>query len=129
MIILFHQIEFLAFLLPVLICYWAVPRRFRNLLLLLASYAFYASWNWKFGGCLLASTAVDYCVGLGIHRSERRRTRRLLLALSVTANLGMLGFFKYCNFFLESFAELARSFGFALEAPSLDIILPIGISF
>ena len=129
MFVLFHQIEFLFFLLPVLIAYWFVPPRARNLLLLIASYAFYASWNWKLGGCLLASTAVDYCVGLGIHRSHRLRTRRLLLGLSVTANLGMLGFFKYCNFFIESAAALAAKFGVTLSAPVLDIILPIGISF
>ena len=129
MFVLFHQIEFLLFLIPVLVGYWTVPKRARNLLLLLASYAFYASWNWKFGGCLLASTAVDYCVGLGIQRSSRTRTRRSLLTLSVVTNLGMLGFFKYSNFFLDSLVALTGAMGFSLDVPTLSIILPIGISF
>jgi alginate O-acetyltransferase complex protein AlgI len=129
MFVLFHNIEFLAFLLPVLIAYWTVRPASRNLLLLVSSYAFYASWNWKFGGCLLASTAIDYWVARGIHASDDPRRRKLLLSVSLLANLGMLGFFKYCNFFLESFESLAQFVGFELQAPELDILLPIGISF
>ncbi len=129
MLVLFHNIEFLAFFVPVLLLYWGAPHRYRNGLLLVASYVFYGSWNWKFLGCILASTALDYLCGLAIHRSENPRKRKLLLTLSVVVNLGMLGFFKYYNFFIESAVALADSFGVVLSAPTLDILLPIGISF
>ncbi len=129
MLILFHNLEFLFFFLPVLLGYWVLPGRWRNAFLLAASYGFYASWNWRFLGCIVASTLVDYFCGLGIHRSDKARTRKLLLTLSVTANLGMLGFFKYCNFFIESVVAVAGGFGITLDAPTLHVILPIGISF
>lgn len=129
MLILFHNVEFLAFLLPVLLGYWVLPSRWRNAFLLVASYAFYASWNWRFLGCILASTAVDYLCGLGIHRSDSPGRRKLLLSLSVCANLGMLGFFKYSNFFIESIVAALGGLGITLDVPTLEIILPIGISF
>ncbi|MFT7462977.1 MAG: alginate O-acetyltransferase complex protein AlgI [Pseudohongiellaceae bacterium] len=129
MIILFHQPAFLVFLVATLLVYWGLPSRRRNLLLLVASYVFYTSWNPKFAWCLVASTVIDFWVGRAIHASSDPRHRKRLLTLSLVANLGMLGFFKYSNFFLESLVALADGLGVTLDIPTLNIFLPIGISF
>ncbi len=129
MIFLFHRLEFLAFFALIFVVYWALPRRGRNAFLLLASYAFYASWDWRFLACILVSTGIDYGCGLAISRSERERTRRALLAASVVANLGLLIFFKYLGFLTESLGQLVHALGLPLSTPTLQLIIPLGISF
>jgi alginate O-acetyltransferase complex protein AlgI len=101
----------------------------KNLFLVLASYFFYGYWDWRFCGLLLISTLADYLIGRAIHRSSHERSRKGLLALSLLVNLGILGFFKYFNFFAESFKHAFRMFGAELDYLHLHIILPVGISF
>lgn len=102
-------------------------RGLRNSILLLASYYFYAYWDYRFCGLLLLSTVVDYVVAKRIEASDDQDTRRSLLLVSLFVNLGVLGFFKYFGFFVESAAPLVESFG--MSPTTLDIILPVGISF
>jgi alginate O-acetyltransferase complex protein AlgI len=99
----------------------------RKVFLLAASYYFYAYWDWRFCGLLLISTAVDFSVGQGLKRSDDPKRRRWLLAASLVTNLGLLGFFKYYNFFVGSLTALLEPIGW--DCNSLNIILPVGISF
>jgi len=100
----------------------------RRGVMLAASYCFYAWWDWRFCFLLLGSTTVDYFVGLRIAGMSHRGTRRRWLIVSIATNLGVLGFFKYTNFFLDSFRELFVTAGSRMPA-HFEIILPIGISF
>jgi D-alanyl-lipoteichoic acid acyltransferase DltB (MBOAT superfamily) len=124
----FHFAYFFAILLPL---YWALARwkRAQNALLLAASYYFYASWNWRFLSLLVLSTAMDFACGLAVDRIEETRKRKMFVALSMALNLGMLGFFKYCNFFAESLHELLNRSGLRVPLWHLEVVLPIGISF
>jgi alginate O-acetyltransferase complex protein AlgI len=97
--------------------------------LLLASYHFYASWNRKLALLIIGSTLLDYLIGLGLEASNRRWPRRLLLGMSLTANLGLLCYFKYANFFLQSLQEALQAAGASVSMPILKVILPVGISF
>lgn len=125
---LFSQIEFFFFFLLTLAVLRLLPNhRLQKLYLLVASYYFYAYWDWRFLGLILFSTAVDYVVGLSLARTEEERKRKILLLLSLVANLGLLGFLKYFNFFVGSLAPLLRTLG--LHPGTLQIILPVGISF
>src|SRR4051794_38574989 len=122
----FHFAYFFAILFPL---YWALPHRPQNYLLLAASYYFYACWDPKFLSLLIISTVMDYACGLAVDRIEEPRRRKLFVALSMALNLGMLGYFKYYNFFAESLqAALARS-GVDVPLSHLNVVLPIGISF
>jgi len=126
----FTTLTYLLFVPIVFWVYWALPgRRSRNWLILLASYGFYGWWDVRFCLLILISSVVDYCVGIGLGRASSRRSRRFLLGTSLAVNLGMLGFFKYCGFFVENAVELANSLGWRLAPSSLEIVLPIGISF
>lgn len=129
---LFNSIEFALFLPVVFILYWLVLHnrlRAQNVFLLISSYVFYGWWDWKFLTLIIASTLVDYLVGIGLSATDSKRKRNILLGISLAANLGMLGYFKYCNFFIESFAEAFKFFGQSFNVESLKIILPVGISF
>ena len=124
----FAQAEFLIFLAIVLAVTWRLRQKpHRNAFLLAASYYFYAYWDYRFCGLLLISTAVDFMVAHAIARSNHSTMKRWWLSLSVIVNLGMLGFFKYFNFFVDSARPILQSFG--LDTSTLDIILPVGISF
>jgi alginate O-acetyltransferase complex protein AlgI len=127
----FNSPEFLLFFPGVVFLYALVFRRdlLRTLLLLFASYAFYMSWNWKYAGLIAFSTLVDYLVGLELARRDAPRVRRALLVTSLTANLGLLGLFKYYNFFLESTEATAHLFGWEFSFPGHSLLLPVGISF
>jgi len=103
--------------------------KFQNLFVLSASYVFYGWWDWKFLSLILLSTLVDYCVGLKISSTEKSTTRKFYLIISLLTNLGLLGFFKYFNFFLDNLSEVYSFFGISLQLNSLNIILPVGISF
>jgi len=129
---LFNSIEFAFFLPIVFLLYWFVTHRslkLQNAFVLLASYFFYGWWDWRFLTLILFSSMVDYFVGLGLANSEGQKKRKLLLSLSILVNLGFLGFFKYFNFFAESFTEAFTLLGSSIEPSRLNIILPVGISF
>lgn len=129
---LFNSIDFAIFLPIVFILYWFVTYknlRLQNVLIVVASYIFYGWWNWKFLSLIIFSTVVDYSVGLGLKKQEDKTKRKILLWTSILVNLGFLGFFKYYNFFLDNFISAFSFFGQALQANSLNIILPVGISF
>ena len=126
---LFNSLVFLGFLSVVLLVYPRLQWRRQNLFLLAASYYFYGTWDWRFTSLLIISTVVDYFVGPRIHMSADSRHRKLMLAISVCVNLGILGFFKYFNFFVDSLAVLLESSGLDPHLPVLRIILPVGISF
>ena len=126
---LFNTWEFALFLPLVLAAYYALNHRAQNILLLAASYVFYGWWDYRFVALLGFSTVFDYYLALKIDDAEDDRPRKRLLVLSCISNLTLLGFFKYFNFFSDSFAELAASMGITLDVPTLRIILPVGISF
>ncbi len=125
---LFTQLEFPIFFVIVLLLAWLSPGRVtRNWLLLVASYYFYAYWDYRFCGLLLLSTVVDYVVARAMVVTDNAAQRRRLLVVSLAVNLGVLGFFKYFGFFVDSARPILEAVGFS--AGTLDIILPVGISF
>ncbi len=128
---LFHSAQFGVFLILVLLfsAILARHRQARHLMLLAASCVFYAAWNVRYLGLILFSTLLDYVLGAAIHRSADSRRRKLLLALSITANLGLLGVFKYYGFFVNNLAALLEAVGLHPSLPMLDLLLPVGISF
>jgi len=129
---LFNSVDFAIFLPLVFALYWLIPRReiqAQNLLLLAASYVFYGWWDWRFLSLIILSSAVDYFVGLELGRRKRPSIRRSLLSLSLAVNIGLLGFFKYFAFFVDSFADAFTLFGGHIEGCTLHIVLPVGISF
>jgi len=126
---LFNSLTFLVFLPVVLLLLGVLPRAWRNAFLLVASYFFYGCWDWRFLGLLIGTTVIDFWVGLRIAAHDDESTRRRILLLSLAANLGVLGFFKYYNFFVASAIALLESLGVQPHAPTLSIILPVGISF
>ena len=129
---IFNSIEFGLFLPTVFIFYWFVFNRNRtiqNFLILVSSYVFYGWWDWRFLFLILFSTIVDFTVGNLITGTTNRTARKGLLSISILVNLGLLGFFKYYNFFIENFIEAFSFFGLELNSSTLNIILPVGISF
>ncbi|MEH6307518.1 MBOAT family O-acyltransferase [Olivibacter sp. CPCC 100613] len=129
---LFNSLSFLIFLPTVFLLYWFATNKSlktQNWLLLITSYYFYSCWDWRFLFLLAFSTALDYFTGLQIHKSQTLGLKKMWLIISVGVNLGFLGFFKYYNFFAESFADFVQLFGFRPSVATLHIILPVGISF
>lgn len=129
---LFNSIDFAFFLPIVFILYWFVANKnlkFQNFLIVAASYLFYGWWDWRFLSLILFSTIVDYSVGRKLGTEENQNKRKVLLWTSILVNLGFLGFFKYYNFFLDNFITAFSFFGTEIKANSLNIILPVGISF
>jgi len=129
---LFNSIEFAIFLPIVFALYWFVTNKnlkLQNLLIVGASYLFYGWWDWRFLSLIVFSTIVDFLLGLQLAKTEEKGKRKLLLWASLLVNLGFLGFFKYFNFFAESFSDAFTLFGSQIETSRLNIILPVGISF
>ena len=129
---LFNSIDFAIFLPIVFLLYWYVGSgslRLRNAILLVASYVFYGWWDARFLLLIGLSTVMDYSIGLLMGRGGEQRHRRYLLWCSVAANLSLLGFFKYFNFFVDSFVDAFSFFGTSINVRTLSIILPVGISF
>ena len=127
---LFVEFRFFWFFLLVFSVYWSLrENQSRKIWLLICSYFFYAAWNWKFLFLLAGSSLLDYVVGVMLARTENPRARRGWLMLSLGANLGTLAFFKYFNFFIASAAELLTWLGLPASIHTLNIILPVGISF
>ncbi len=129
---LFNSIEF-AFFLPIIFAlYWALNRhklQNQNILLLIASYIFYGWWDWRFLFLILFSSILDFSIGLELSKAKSQKKRKILVLFSLFVNLGFLGFFKYYNFFVESFANAFTLLGQELNPDRLNIILPVGISF
>ena len=129
---LFNSIDFAVFLPIVFVLYWFVTQKkltLQNVLIVIASYVFYGMWNWKFLSLIFFSTVVDYTVGIKLSQTENNKKRKALLWTSILVNLGVLMFFKYFNFFAESFSDAFTLFGSTIEPARLNIILPVGISF
>lgn len=126
---LFNSITFLCFLPIVLIGVGTLPARWRNPFLLAASYVFYGWWDWRFLLLLMGTTTIDFWVSHRIGRATTPRARRGFLALSIVANLTVLGFFKYWNFFVGSAVQVLQSMGIHASPWTLSVILPVGISF
>ena len=129
---LFNSLDFAIFLPVCFFVYWFLAhknRRLQNLSIVVSSYFFYACWDWRFLSLILFSTLVDYGVGIGLKNEANKSKRVALLWTSICVNLGFLGFFKYHNFFLENFSSAFSLFGSEIKTTSLDIILPVGISF
>lgn len=126
---LFNTLEFLFFFPMVLAAYYLIPHRYRWILLLIASYYFYMCWNYRYIILIAASTLIDYFAALGMGRTPQKPIRRLLLITSLTANLGMLFFFKYFDFFTGSVNSLFAEFNIFYNMPGFDVLLPVGISF
>ena len=128
----FNSIDFAIFLPIIFILYWFVTNKnlkSQNLLIVISSYIFYGWWDWRFLSLILFSTIIDYLIGISLSKQENQNKRKLLLWTSILVNLGFLGFFKYYNFFLDNFITAFSFFGTEINTTSLNIILPVGISF
>ena len=130
---LFNSLEYLIFLPTVFLFYWFVFQknlRVQNSLLLISSYVFYGWWDYRFLSLIFLSTVIDYFVGLKIYDSNHKKTKKSYLWVSVLFNLGLLGFFKYFNFFIDSWIDLLGTIGYEQKSTwTLNVILPVGISF
>lgn len=128
---LFPTFTFGLFFVAVFAVTWAVrgSNEWRKILLLLASWIFYGAWDWRFVALLIASAFINWGTAALIARSEEAGRRKALVTVGVVANLGILGFFKYFDFFLEQLGVLLEGFGFARDLPLMQIVLPVGISF
>ncbi|MCX2745205.1 MBOAT family protein [Mangrovivirga sp. M17] len=129
---IFNSLEFAIFLPLIFFLYWFVfnkSLKAQNILLVVSSYVFYGWWDWRFLSLILFSTLVDYSIGLQLRKEEVKTKRKVLLWTSILVNLGFLGFFKYFNFFLDNFKQAFTFFGYQIDGYSLNIILPVGISF
>jgi alginate O-acetyltransferase complex protein AlgI len=131
-VMLFNSIDFAIFLPIVFVLYWfgtAKNLKAQNLLVVVASYVFYGWWDWRFLSLIIFSTLLDYTIGVRFSKTEKPKARTLLIWISILVNLGFLGFFKYFNFFLDSFVTAFSFFGSQIHAGSLHIVLPVGLSF
>jgi len=129
---LFNSIDFAVFLPIVFLLYWFVFKnslKSQNFLIVVASYLFYGWWDWRFLALIAFSSLVDYIIGIKLDKVEDRHIRKSLLVLSIVINLGLLCFFKYYNFFIDNFTTAFTFMGLPIKANTLNIILPVGISF
>lgn len=125
----FNSAEFLVFFPLVAILFFVLPLRIRWIMLLAASYFFYMSWSAELIVLILFTTAVSYFAAIGIERTESRSKKKLLLTLTLVVCLGVLFFFKYFNFLSDSVTALLRSFSLPINSLTLELLLPVGISF
>jgi len=129
---LYNTLEFGVFYLIIFALYWGPFRRHlkaQNLLLLAGSYFFYGWWDWRFLGLVIFSSLVDFFTANQIHQNQDQRRKQFWLGVSLVVNLGLLATFKYFGFFVDSFIDLFRSLGYEMGDRTLNIILPVGISF
>jgi len=129
---LFNSLDFAIFLPIVFLLYWFVCNKnikIQNILLLVSSYFFYGWWDWRFLILIVISSFVDYVIGLKLNKTVKNSKRKLLLFISIFVNIGFLSYFKYFNFFIDSFTDAFNIFGIPILVNRLDIILPVGISF
>lgn len=125
----FSSVQFLVFFVVVYALYWRLDHNKQHWLLVASSYYFYAAWDWRFLGLIVLSTVVDYIVGARIHAADAPGLRKRWLVVSLAVNLGILGYFKYAGFFVTSFEDLLGGLGLEVSRTTLDITLPVGISF
>src|SRR5207302_3997457 len=127
---LFDSPAFIAFLIPVVFILWRLNHRTQNVFLLFASYFFYGWWDWRFLALMVGSTTMDFLIAQKISAAHDGRTRKHWLIFSLVLNFGILGLFKYFNFFVDSFADVLATFGVHyIPIPLIRILLPPGISF
>ena len=128
---LFNSIDFAIFFPIVFVLYWILAKNLalRNILILASSYVFYGWWDWRFLLLIIISSFIDFYVGKELYKQEKNRKRKQLLFLSLLVNLGFLVYFKYTNFFIDTFIDSFKLFGKDIEISTLSIILPVGISF
>lgn len=128
---LFNSTTFLIFFTVFLFLYYFCRNHLkaRNILILVGSYVFYGWWDVRFLGLLVATSLVDFYVGRALHQARREKTRKWILAISIGANLVVLGIFKYYDFFALSFSEFMENLGLNVRMNTLQLILPVGISF
>jgi alginate O-acetyltransferase complex protein AlgI len=128
----FTTITFFIFFLLFFVVYWLLARtnkNLRNVFMILGGYVFYGWWDWRFLILLVFSSTIDFSSGLLIHGAKKAGNRKLFLALSLTVNICLLGFFKYCDFFITSMGDLMHGLGYTGSLKTLQIILPVGLSF
>ena len=128
----FNSLNFALFLPIVFVLYWFVCNKsykYQNILLLVASYFFYACWDYRFLFLLVFSTFLDYFTGIKMHEAANEKLKKFWFWLSISVNLGFLGFFKYYNFFINSFEQAIANLGIHVDVWTLKVILPVGISF
>lgn len=128
----FTTITFLIFFILFFGIYWILARKnknWRNLFMIIGGYIFYGWWDWRFLILLVFSSTIDFSSGLLIGSSKTTLSKKLFLGLSLMVNLCLLGFFKYCDFFITSANDLVQSFGYTGSLKTLEIILPVGLSF
>ena len=129
---LFNSLIFPLFFALVFFAYWILAKakiKAQNIILLISSYIFYGWWDWRFLGLILASTLVDYIVGLKLEQTQGKNKRKQLLLLSIVFNLSLLGIFKYYNFFIDNFILAFDAIGMTSNLSTINIVLPVGISF
>ncbi|MCB0539582.1 MAG: MBOAT family protein, partial [Bacteroidetes bacterium] len=127
---LFNSIDFAVFLPIVFALYWLIKNtKAQNVLIVIVSYIFYGWWDWRFLILIAFSTLTDFFVGKLLQNETEVFKRKILLAISIVVNIGMLAFFKYANFFIQNFAEVFTLLGKPIHPVTLNIILPVGISF
>jgi D-alanyl-lipoteichoic acid acyltransferase DltB (MBOAT superfamily) len=128
----FNSIEFLIFLPTVFLLYWFVFQKnlkSQNLFILAISYLFYCWWDWRFLSLILLCSGINYLAGVALASHENQKNRKLMLVISCVASLGLLGVFKYFNFFTDNFINAFALVGIHLQSRTINIILPVGISF
>ena len=129
---LFYSLDFILFFIPFFFLYWYIFNKhvnIQNLLILAGSYVFIGWWDWRFLSLLISSSIVNYFLGIAIARTENEKRQRLFLNLGLLQSLGFLLFFKYFNFFIDSFVTVFAKFNVNLNLHTLNLILPLGISF
>jgi len=126
---IFHSLKFVAFFGFVFAIYLSLKHKAQNRFLLAASYLFYSTWDWRFLILIVITTLVDHFCATSIDATDDKSLRKRYVTLSVIVNLGILGIFKYYNFFLENFVSMFAAIGYDISGPTLNILLPVGISF
>ena len=128
---LFNTLEYFLFLPITFFLYWAIKEtKYQNIFILMSSYVFYGWWDWRFLFLIFLSTVVDYFVAMRIEQTHKKKSKKIYLLISIIFNLSILGFFKYYNFFIDSWIELLSKIGYQVtDVWTLKIILPVGISF
>lgn len=128
----FNSIDFAVFLPIIFILFWSLKRlglHYQNTLIVIASYVFYGWWDYRFLALIIFSTLVDYSIAQGMRNNKEPKKRNRLLWISIAVNIGILWFFKYFNFFADNFISAFSFFGEEIQPNTLNIILPVGISF
>ena len=126
---IFSSVDFFVFFAVFLLLYRALPHRPQNHLILVASYVFYSWWDWRFSGLILLMSLVDAVAAVELGKTDSPLRRKAWVVASLSVNLGVLGFFKYFNFFVDATASALQGMGFEPHLTTLRLILPVGVSF